>query len=242
MALRLSTGLRDAIFDRKAVPVAVEVAVTTISFEVGTGPNGGDKILDSGNGLGEAITKGKILVYGSASNNGVWDVKSVATNGSYIEVASGSLVAEAAGATVTLFTATGGSWSDLLRNGVIRIFPGTQPSSADATEGTSHLVEISLNSGTFAVGGVNGINCNDASGGTLSKAADEVWSGVGVSDNTAGWFRWYDKTRTTGASTSAVRLDGSVAQSGAQLNMSNTAVTNGGTVTIDSLSATLPTL
>jgi len=242
MALRLSTGLRDELFDRKAEPVVVEVAIATVSFEIGSGPNGGDKILDSGNGLAEAIRKGKLLVYGSASNNGVFDVKSVATDGSYIEVASGSLAVEAIGATVTIMAAHGGSWSDLLRNGVFRIFPGTQPSSANDTEGTSHLVEVSINSLAFSVGGTNGINCNDSSGGTLTKAADEVWSGLGVADGTAGWFRWYDKDRTTGASTTAVRLDGAIAQSGSQFNMSNTAITTGGTVTIDSLAATLPTL
>lgn len=240
--LRVSTGLRNALLSDKAAAIFVIVAQSTISFSVGDGPNGGDKLSDSGNGLSLAFPQGQITVFGSTSNPGTFNVLTVATDGSYIEVESGSFIAETAGAAVSVASATGGSFSDILRNGVIRIFPGTQPASADNTEGVSHLVEISKGSATFVPGGTNGINLNGAASGVISKSATEIWSGVAVATNTAGWFRYYDKDRVTGASTTARRFDGSVAQSAAQLNMSNTSVVSGSTSTIDSLAITFPTL
>ncbi|MEN8250666.1 MAG: hypothetical protein ABFS32_17160 [Bacteroidota bacterium] len=241
MSLRLSTGLRNKLLETKSAAVALAVAQITISFSVADGPNGGDKISDSGNGLSGAKPGATITVFGSASNNGTWNILSTPGDGSYVEVEASSLTAAIAGASVTLMSATGGSFSDLFRNGVMRIFPGTQPANADTTEGVSHLVEISLASAAFAVGGVNGINFGDAASGILGKSSVETWSGVAIDTNTAGWFRMYDKDRVVGASTAAVRFDGAVAQAGAQLNMSNTAITNGGTTTIDSVALTLPT-
>jgi len=242
MALRLSTGLRNKLMDQEAEAVVVLVAQTTIAFDdTGSGPNGGDQITDSGDGLAAAIKKGMITVYGSTSNNGTFKVLSVASDGSYVEVESGDLTAESAGQSVTLVSATGASFADLFRNGVMKIFPGTQPANADLTEGVTELVEITLASGTPFNSNQNGINFGDASAGVLGKDAGEVWSGQASASNTAGWFRFYDKNRTTGASSTAVRFDGAISTAGAQLNMSNTTITSGGTTTIDSVAITLPT-
>lgn len=240
MALRLSTGLRNALAEQKAEAEIIIVAASTISFTEGDGPNGGDLINDSGNGL-SGDPKKMVTIYGSTSNNVTAEVLSVESDGSAIEVTAGALTAEIAGDDVTIVMANGGSFSDLFRNGVMRIYPGTQPADADTTEGVTALVEISLASATFAVGGENGINFGAAVAGVLAKAADETWSGVATGTNTAGWFRFYDKNRTTGASTTAIRFDGSIAQSGAQLNMSNTSIVSAGTTTIDSVALTIPT-
>lgn len=242
MALRLSTGLRNQHLSLKAVAYIVKVAATTISFETGTGPHGGDLIKDSANGLGSAITKGKITVYGSGSNNGTFEVNYKLADGSQVELPIGSLVTEVAGAAVTLVTALGGSFNDLFRNGVIRIFPGVQPLTADSDEGTSHLVELSLSSAPFSVGGLNGVNLNGSTTGTMIKDPFEVWSGNITTSGTAGWARFYDKTRTTGASTTAVRLDGSVATTGGQFNLANTTLTAGSPLSLDSMNITEPTL
>ena len=242
MATRLSTGLRNKILVYKAVPSFVVVSATTISFEAGTGPGGGDLIKDSANGLGNAITRGMITVFGSAGNNGSFEVNSKATDGSQVELPLGSLVNEAAGASVSISSAIGGSFSDLFRNSVIRIFPGVQPISADSDEGTSPLVELSLSSAAFVVGGLNGLNMNGATNGTMVKSPFEVWSGNISLSGTAGWARMYDRNRVTGASTTSVRYDGSVATTGAQFNLANTTLTAGSPITLDSLNITLPTL
>jgi len=242
MALRLSTGFRNQMLSLKAGAIFIKVAATTISFEAGTGPHGGDLIKDSANGLGNTIVKGRVTVFGSSSNNGTFDVDYVLTDGSQIELPVGSLVAEAAGSTVSLATALGGSFSDLFRNCVIRVFPGVQPVSADSDEGTSHLVELTLASAPFSVGGLNGLNLNGSTSGTMVKSPYEVWSGNIAVSGTAGWARIYDRNRITGASTNAVRLDGSVATTGAQFNLANTTLQAGSPISLDSLNITLPTL
>ncbi len=129
----------------------------------------------------------------------------------------------------------------IMQNGVIRVFPGVQPASADDAEGATPLIEITVSSGAFTPGtAANGLNFAAPSGGACAKAASEVWSGAAASTGTAGWFRFYANDRTTGADASHARFDGSVSTSGAQLNMSSTAITAGATTTIDSFIVTMP--
>ncbi|QLA17701.1 hypothetical protein [Desulfolutivibrio sulfoxidireducens] len=134
-----------------------------------------------------------------------------------------------------------GSFKEIMADGVVRIFPGTQPTSADDAEGATQLVQITLASGTFTAGAAdNGLEFGTASGGILAKSSGEVWSGVASVTGTAGWFRFYANDLTTGASTTQARFDGSISTSGAQLNMSSTAITAGATTTIDSFTITFP--
>jgi len=138
-------------------------------------------------------------------------------------------------------TALTKSFKDMMKDGVIRIYSGSQPVDADAAETGTLLVLITLNSGSFTPGSPdNGLEFGDASDGVIAKADGEVWSGVGLAEATAGWFRFYDNNMTTGASTSAIRFDGSVGTSGAQLILSNINITVGATITIDSFQITLP--
>ena len=133
------------------------------------------------------------------------------------------------------------SFKTIMQNGVIRIFPGVQPSSADDGEGVSYLIEITVSSGTLTAGtATNGLNFGDPGSGAIAKSASEIWSGAASTTATDGWFRFYANDLTTGASTTAARFDGSVSTSGAQLNMSSTAITAGATTTIDSFVVTMP--
>lgn len=238
MALRLSTGLRNALLDKKAEAANLIVA-TTISFESGTGTYGRDRILDSGNGLGDYIRRDTVTVSGSTSNDGNYEILAVA-NG-YLEIASSSLTNESAGDTVVLAGARGGAFVDLFRNCIVDVFTGSQPVSADAAETGSKLVSITLSSGPFTGGSAdNGINFGEVASGVLHKEAGEVWSGLGLVAGTAGWFRFYANDYVLGASVTAIRMDGGVATSGSQFNLSNTSITVGGTTTVDSVSLTLP--
>ena len=238
MALRLSTGLRNALLDKKAEAANLIVA-TTISFESGTGTGGRDRILDSGNGLGDYIRRDTVTVSGSTSNDGNYEILAVA-NG-YLEIAAASLTNESAGDTVVLAGARGGAFVDLFRNCIVDVFTGSQPVSADAAETGSKLVSITLSSGPFTGGSAeNGINFGEVASGVLHKEAGEVWSGLGLVAGTAGWFRFYANDYVLGASVTAIRMDGGVATSGSQFNLSNTYITVGGTTTVDSVSLTLP--
>ena len=238
MALRLSTGLRNALLDEKATANNL-ITGTTISFEDGTGTDSRDRIVDSGNGLASFVKRGKVTVSGSTSNDDSYEVLAVAAG--YLEVAAGSLSDEDAGDQVILAGATGGSFSDLFQNCVIDVYSGSQPSNADSAETGTKLVTITLSSGAFSGGSAtNGLNFGEVASGILSKEAGEVWSGIGLADGTAGWFRAYDNSYTTGASTSAIRFDGSVATSGSQFNMVSTQINIDATNTVTSVALTLP--
>lgn len=240
MALRLSTGLRNTWLSKKASAITL-ITGTTISFTDGAGTDGRDQILDSDNGLGNFIKSKYITVAGSTggTNDGVFEILSVSAG--VIEVAAGSFAVESIGQQIILASADGGSMSDLFRNCVIDVYSGAQPTSADSAETGTKLLTITESSGAFTGGAAtNGLNFDIATDGTLAADTDETWSGVGIATSTAGWFRMYDNTYTTGASTTEVRLDGSVGTSGGQLNLSNTTITAGGTTTVDSTNLTMP--
>lgn len=118
--------------------------------------------------------------------------------------------------------------------GVIAIYGGTQPATANDTEGTAPLLAlITLNSATHTAGSAtNGLTFDAPVAGVLSKAAAETWSGNGTAaagtGATATWFRHYDKNHTTGASTTAIRFDGAISTaSTSELQMSNTTIVEG---------------
>jgi hypothetical protein len=215
----------------------------TYAFEDGTGTDGADRITDSGSGF---VTDGYeagqyISVAGSTSNN-ISGVKVLAVAAGYLEVAAGTLSTEAAGDQVIIAAGTnGGSLDELLRNGVIEIYTGSQPADADTAESGTKLLRITQDSGTFTSGSPdNGLNLATASSGVTEKESAEVWSGVGITDGTAGWFRYYDNSYTTGASTTAVRFDGVCGVGTGELRMSTLTVTTSATSTVDSGSITFP--
>jgi len=92
---------------------------------------------------------------------------------------------------------------------------------------------------TGGVDAVNGLQFTAPTGGVISKSG--TWSFVGVAAGTAGHFRM--KASTTdgdGVSTTLARLDGSVAVSGADMNLSNIVIAIGAPTTIDTFTVTMP--
>ena len=135
----------------------------------------------------------------------------------------------------------GASACDMMAKGCIEIRTGGQPATADDAATGTILARITLSSGDYNDLVTNGITMK-AVAAQLNMADGEVWSGLGLADNVAGWFRMFDGTYDgAGGSTSTSHIDGLVATSGQQLNLPNTNITNGGTVTIDSLAINFPT-
>lgn len=137
----------------------------------------------------------------------------------------------------------GKSIADLLAGGVIDFFTGVQPASANdiETPGSIKLVRVTLNKGAFIAGDpTNGLTFGEPVSGVLPKNPAEIWAGEALADGQAGWFRFYDNAVITGASTEAVRLDGRISTSGAEINMSNLNIVLGGTTTVDGFNVTLP--
>lgn len=85
----------------------------------------------------------------------------------------------------------------------------------------------------------NGLFLALAASGTITKHASQTWSGVGIADGTTGWFRFYGAaTDAGGISTTLPRLDGRIATSGAELNLSNTNIVIGAVQSVDAFSIT----
>ena len=240
---RLNTKLRSEMLQAtQTVPHAI--AGTTFGYANNGGGSGIDRITDSANGF---VTAGfevedYVTVIGSTGNTGKTG-RTVAVAAGYLDVIpSGvALVTEGAGVPAIVAAASGGSVAGIFKNGVIRIYTGAQPSTADAAETGTLLCELSVASGTFVPGSPeNGITFGQVVAGILGKATNEVWSGVNVATGTAGWFRIYANDRTLGVSTTTSRLDGACATSGAQMNMSSTALVQNITTTIDGVQLNMP--
>lgn len=118
---------------------------------------------------------------------------------------------------------------------------GWVPSGTGTTLTVGTVVNIS--SGVTGVAHANGLTYGDSAAGVLVKNPLETWSGVAVATGTAGWFRHVAAVSDAGSSDSAelyIRMDGSIATSGADLNMSSTAIISGATQTLNSASFTFP--
>lgn len=127
-------------------------------------------------------------------------------------------------------------------NGVLEIYSGTQPGSADDAETGDLLCVITQGGGAFTAGEANnGLNFGVPNNGTIDKDTTETWSGKVLKTGTAGWFRFYDNSYTKGATTTAKRFDGAIStSSSAELQMLNTFLTADGQLALANFPVTAP--
>lgn len=134
-----------------------------------------------------------------------------------------------------------------LEHGVIYIYSGSQPATADAAATGTLLMIVTVGSGAFAHGtATNGLDFSAAAAGVLTKDSGEVWSGVGLAaagtGTTAGWFRHCgNPTDNQGVSTTLPRIDGRISTSGAEMSLSNLTIVEGASTTVDTYSLAWPT-
>lgn len=129
-----------------------------------------------------------------------------------------------------------GGFKGALALGFINIYSGPQPLSADTGATGTLLGTVSVDAS-----GV-GLTFGAAAAGVIAKASAETWKFLGAAAGTAGWFRFYAAGGNPATlSTSEARLDGSVATSGADANLSNISITVSAPNTIDVFQFTLPT-
>lgn len=125
---------------------------------------------------------------------------------------------------------------------------GTLPNGwvVAATYTTITGTAANMGSGGAAVAGVNQVNgllFGDSAAGALVKLPTQTWSGVAGASGTAGWFRLVGSVVDAGSADSSEvfhRLDGNVATSGANLNLSSTTITSAATQTISTFTITEP--
>lgn len=114
-----------------------------------------------------------------------------------------------------------------MADGVIEIYSGTQPTNSEDTEvGAGTLLAVITESGGAFTGGsaTNGLEI-EVDGEECVIASGETWKTLlALATGTATWFRHYDNAFTKGASTTAVRYDGRVSTTGAEMNLSTTSI------------------
>ena len=128
-----------------------------------------------------------------------------------------------------------------LAKGVIHVYSGPQPVTADAAPTGTLLGTITKDAGPFTPGeATNGLTFAAPASGGVTKSAD-TWKFVGLAAGTAGWFRHVGNNADDGsASTTLPRLDGSIAAGAGDLRLSSTAITVGVPVTVDVYSFQIP--
>lgn len=133
-------------------------------------------------------------------------------------------------------------FSETFASGVIYIYSGPQPLTADSAATGTLLGIVSKDAGVFTFGSVtNGLAFDAPVNGTVQKAAADLWQAVGLAAGTAGWFRLMGNAiDNLGVSATLPRLDGSIGVTGADLNISNTAFEVGTPNTIDVFAFTIP--
>jgi len=255
MALRFSTGLRNFINESGSVKQALNNGKLMIySGAQPTSPNdaasgtllatitkssgalteevqaSGTVTLDSGAaGSLDTLTVNSLEIMGSATAYNTSLSQTATDIATKINNNPMNLLftASAAGAVVTIKAKPG---LGALANGWVVASTVTTMTKTDAN----------LASGVTAV---NGLTFGDSAAGALVKNPAETWTGVGLADGTAGWFRFEGPVADTEAADAAelyIRLDGNISTSGANLNMSSTAVATGATQTISAFTLTVP--
>ena len=130
-----------------------------------------------------------------------------------------------------------GSMRAALAGKVINIYSGTPPVSADAAlgVGNSLLCIVSVN------GDGTGITFEAVPvGGVLVKTTAEEWTGTVLETGTATFFRVATSADSQDSSTTAVRLQGTIAVLGADMNISNPALVAAATQDITYFALTQP--
>ena len=141
-------------------------------------------------------------------------------------------VASASSATVTI-TGRPGIGANLNAIGVL------------VTTGAGGITSTDTDIGNVVAGvtPVNGLQFESASAGSITKLASQTWSGVIGTTGTAGWFRLKSAVAdadATDATETVIRLDGSVAVSGGDLNLTSTSLVSAATETISTFTPTAP--
>lgn len=148
------------------------------------------------------------------------------------------VIATSSGAVITLTARPG--FGTLLNSAALATTVGGNMVAA--------VTSTSFGSGTGgSVVGVNAANGllldYNAAAGVITKDTTQTWSGTAVATGVAGWFRYKGSVVDAGTLDSSavfVRMDGGIATSGADMNMSSTNVTSGALQTLSTFSFTVP--
>lgn len=129
-----------------------------------------------------------------------------------------------------------GSLRQALQNGKIQIYSGSEPATADDAATGTLLCTIDKD------GAGSGFTLDTtAVGGVLAKVPTDALRGTVLSNGTPGYYRHVGSSDTGAASTTEPRVQGRIAQSGAEGNITNIPLVSGATQDVDEYSIALPT-
>ena len=206
--------------------IDTKIQATTITAGDGDGGGSRDTLTDSGSGFGSFGIHDFILIVSGDANDGVW-AKVITASASVLEVPAGTLTAVAAGSVVSILKfSPWGAMKTLYQNCTIDVYAEARPTSADDAEPGAVIASFTLNGNAF-VGGTsaNGLNFGYLDGTNMKRAIDpetslvEVWRATPTATTIANSCRVYSNDKMTGASTTAIRMDGVVTTSGGDLNI-----------------------
>jgi len=235
MALKLSTGLRMAMLGEVGSGITAQTTIAAV--------NSTSTITDSGNGLWTAgFRAGSIIEItgftGSTLNNQITRVTSILSTGASM-IVEATLVDDEAGEEVTIVE-YGQSFDALFKHSVIDVYSGAMPSDADQLETGALLLHLTKDAGAFTLGyETNAFEFDDITASVLSMK-DETYQDAGIATGTAGYYVHYDNRYVTGASTTSVRMMGTVGTASAQMILSSTSIVEAATTTLDSYTITQP--
>lgn len=134
------------------------------------------------------------------------------------------------------FMLSTGSALQALQNGKINYYSGDPPASADDAATGVLLCSIDKD------GAGNGFTFDTtAVGAVIAKVPGEVLRGTGLANGRAGYFRHVGANDTGAASTTEPRIQGNIAKSGSEGNVSNPDIVMGAITDIDEYAFALPT-
>lgn len=252
MAIRQSTGLRDFIAALGCYKRAFEGGVLKIYS--GSQPASADSAvsgtllctltLASGARTDEVRAVGTVTLTGGSSGN----ISSITVNS--VEVLGATITYDTSlSNTASLIAAQINAYQSVPKYSAtssgavvsIKAMPGTGtgPNGYVVASTAATLTKTDANMAS-GVAGVNGLTFGTTSAGVLSKSTG-TWSGTNVASGTAGCFRLCGtELDSNGSSTTLIRLDGSIAASGSDLNVGSTTLTSGATFSIDQFDVTVP--
>jgi len=238
MALSLSTCLVNRISGQE---VTVTDAGSQISFTAtSTITTTQSDFLTKGFRPGQIL---KVTDGGSSTNAGLYTIASVTAT--VITVSETSISTEAAAVdTPTLSVPTMMNWLNVFRYGVFDVYSSPMPANADLAETGTKLLSMTVSAGAFTAGtSTNGIEWEFVSVGKVQIVSTDTIQGVGLATGTAYYGRLYDNGYITGLDSTNLqspRIQGRVATSGQDFDITHTAVTISVTNTLSSFNITQP--
>ena len=119
--------------------------------------------------------------------------------------------------------------------GVIHVYTGAQPVSADNAVSGTLLGKVTVDGEPFTFGSPdNGLQFAAPEDGIISKVEGDLWQLIGEANGNAGWGRLMGNALDAlGSSETLPRIDFSIGTSGADLILNNVAIATGARTTID---------